>query len=284
MKNIAVVGGTASLSKYLIPVLAKKNEVILLGRKNCDLYCDLLEDLDSIKLPEEIEVLIHVAAAFKGSTDDEIVETEEVNALGTLKLCIAAKNAGVKHFILISSIYSNLRENSPNYNIYSISKRHAEDLALYYCKKYILPLTILRASPLYDTQSQYRYHQPLIFMMADKAEYGGNIEIYGKNDALRNYLHVEDFVTIISKVIENKVIGEYTCTYKDDITLSEIAEAAQKAFKKGGEILFIKDKQDIPDNISEYNAELYKKIGYYPKIDIECGMEKIAHFRQNGKI
>lgn len=283
MKKIAVIGGKSSLAKYLIPILAEKNEVISLGRKGCDFYCDLQDDLESIILPEGTDVVVHTAAAFKGTTDEEILETEEINAIGTLKICMSAQKAGVKHLILISSQYVLLDEDSLYYSIYSLSKLHSEHLAAYYCKENNLPLTILRPSQLYDNRDEYRKHQPLIYLMADKAQSGEDIQIYGQNDALRNYIHVKDLVEIISKTIENKVEGVYSVNYPQNYKLSEIAQAAQKAFNNGGAIVFLKDKSDIPDNIFDNNTELFEKIGFYPQIDIEAGMKKIADYRKDGE-
>lgn len=280
--KIAIVGGSSALAKYLIKSLIEKNEVISLGRKDCDLYCELQDNLDSITLPNNIDTVVHVAAAFNGKTDEEILAVEEINALGTLKACMAARKANVKHFILISSQYTVLSEESLYYSIYSLSKRHSEELAHYYCKMHNLPLTILRPTQIYDAKGAFKKHQPLIYLMADSAETGKDIFIYGRNDASRNYIQVEDLVKIITLVIERKCEGIFSCTNPKNVKLSEIAKSAQLAFNKGGNITFLKEKADIPDNIFDNNIELYKKIGFYPQIDIQAGMNKIAEFRQGG--
>lgn len=283
MKKIAVVGGASSLAKYLIPVLSKKNEVISLGRKDCDVYCDLQKDLETIIIPENTDVVVHIAAGFKGKTDEDIIQTEEINALGTLKICMAAKKTNVKHLILISSQYVKLEEDFLYYGIYSLSKRHSEELATYYCKQNNLPLTILRPSQLYDAKDEYRKSQPLIYLMTDKAQKGENIEIYGNNDALRNYIYVEDLAEIISRTIDLGIEGIYSCNFPKDYKLSKIAKVAQSAFNNGGEIVFLKDKQNIPDNVFDNKTDLYEKINFYPHIDIEIGMKKIAEYRKGGK-
>lgn len=283
MKKIAIVGGTSSLANYLIPVLSNGNEVITLGRKNCDVYFNLEDNLESIRVPAGVDVVVHTAAVNKGNTDEEIIKTEEINAIGTLKVCMAAKKAGVKHLIIISSQYATLSENSLYYNIYSISKRHSEELATYYCKQNNLPLTMLRPSQFYDAKDEYRKHQPLIYLMADKAENGDSIAIYGQNDALRNYIHIEDFVEIIHRTIEYQCDGIYSCNYPKNVKLSEIAKAAQTSFNNGGEIVFLSGKPDIPDNIFNNKTDLYEKIGFYPQIDIENGMKTIAEYREDSK-
>lgn len=283
MKKVAIVGGTSSLAKSLIPVLKKNGEVVTLGRENCDIYCDLQAGIDSIVIPENIDTVVHIAAAFKGNTDEEIIETEDVNSIGTLKICMASKKASVKHLVLISSQSAVLDENSPYYGVYSISKKHSEELAAYYCKSNNIELTILRPSQIYDEKGEFRKHQPLIYLMADNAQDGKDIAIYGQNDALRNYIHAEDLAEIIVRTIECQCKGVYSCNYPKDYRLSEIASAAQTSFNNGGKIVFLDDKADIPDNIFDNQVELYEKIGFYPQIDIETGMKKIAEYRKGCK-
>ena len=279
MKKITIIGGNSALAKYLIQTLSPGNKVISQGRKYCDFYCNLQDDVESIVIHDSPDVVICTAAAFNGKTDQEIVQTEDVNAIGTLKICIAAKRANVKHLILISSQSAILKENSLYYGIYSLSKRHAEELATYYCSMNHLPLTILRPSQIYDAKGEFRKHQPLIYLIADNAEIGKDITIYGSNDALRNCIYIEDLIEIINRVIERRCEGIYSCTNISDIRLSDIAKAAQCAFNAGGKILFLKDKIDIPNTISENKPDLYEKIGFFPKTDIVEGRKKIAKYR-----
>lgn len=274
--KIAVVGKNSSLANYLIPELSIKNEIIVFGRDNFDLR----DDINSINIPNEIDVLIHIAAAFSEKTDKELIETVEINSIGTLKICIAAKKAKVKHLIIISSLSAVLNKNSPYYTIYSISKKHSEDLAVYYCNINNIPLTILRPSQIYDSASYFRKHQPLIYLIMDRAEKGEDIEIYGNNDALRNYIYVDDFLQIIIKTIEKKVYGIFSCTYTSDIRIGEIAKIAQMNFKKGGRISFLREKENIVDNVFQKNNELYEIIDYYPRFDLSDGIKKILEYRK----
>lgn len=232
MKRIVVTGGTSALAQYLVPRLSEEYSVLSIGRKNCDLCFDLLENLDSFEIPKGTDVVVHTAASFGGSTDEEIIETEAVNALGTLKLCIAAHKAKVKHLVVVSSICATFNKDSAYYNIYSISKKHSEELAAYFCNDKKLPLTILRPSQIYDANGSFRKHQPLLYMMVDNAEAGKDISIFGTNDAMRNYIHVEDVCEIIYRVIKKHCLGIYPCLNPENIKLSDMARAAFSAFQK----------------------------------------------------
>lgn len=280
MKNVVVVGGTAALAKYLIPELSKEYNIISMGRNNCDIYCDLSDSLESLHFPEETDVVILVAASFEGITDGEMIQTIEVNALGTLKVCMAAYRARVRHIIVISSMSATLEKKSPYYSVYSISKKHSEDLAAYYCDSKSLSLTILRPSQIYDAKGEFRSHQPLLYVMADNAEIGNDISIYGANDAMRNYIHVEDLVQIIGFTIKTECVGIYSCINPRDIKLSDIAQAAFSAFNKGGNLVYLEEKNDIQHNVFFIDTSLYDKIGYYPKVDIFEGMKRLSDYRK----
>jgi nucleoside-diphosphate-sugar epimerase len=277
--RILIVGGNSTLGKSLKHSFSGTHEVLTAGRAHCDIVLDLSGPFESWDLPEDFDVLIHTAAVFGGRTDEEILATESINVLGTLKLCTAAARARCRHFILISSIFSVSGEEGRNHNIYALSKRHAEEVAGFYCSDHSLPLTILRPSQLYGTGNGFRKHQPFFYTMVDKAEKGEDITLYGSRDPRRNYIYIDDLTDIIVKVVEQKVEGIYPCTQTVDVTYSQIADAAFGAFKKGGKVCFSPDKPDIPDNVFEKNNSLYERINFFPKISIEEGLKRLANER-----
>ena len=171
--KVVIVGGTSSLGSALRMVLSESCEVITAGRTNCDLALDLTWPLEQrMVLPDDVDVIVHTAAHFGGKTAADIVEAENVNVLGTLKLCQAAASAKARHFILISSIFASLNEDSEHHSIYALSKRHAEDVARFVCATHSLPLTVLRPSQIYGAGPRFRAHQPFLHAMMDKAKKG----------------------------------------------------------------------------------------------------------------
>ena len=280
MSRVAVVGGTSALARRLIPALKGGHQVTTLGLRDCDIPCDLLDSVEKLRFPANTEAVVHLAAAFGGPTDEENLRAVEINAVGTLKVCVAAKLARVAHVVLISSLSAALSEASPYYGIYSITKRQAEELASDYCRRNSLLLTVLRPSQLYAEDEAFRRHQPLVYHMADRAEQGLNIQIYGNHDALRNYLHADDMANVVREVLEQGCGGIHSCTFPKDFALSDVAAAAQGAFGRGGNVAFQPDKPDIPDNVFGNNTELYERIGFIPSIDIWEGMRRLARHRR----
>lgn len=277
--RVLVVGGTSSLAKVLIPALKEIGEVLTAGRKGCDLTIDLAETGERFSLPLGIDVVVHTAAHFGGNTPEEVLEAENVNVLGTLRLCEASLQSGVKHFILISSIYAMLEQTSDYYSIYSVTKRHAEEASLFLCSRNDLPLTILRPAQLYGNTDDFGKHQPFLYAIAGKAQRGEDIFLNGRNDALRNFLHVDDLVQIILRVIERNVTGVYSCLFPENTSISKISRSAISAFDSVAKIIFLADKEDIKSNVFPIEDTLYQKIKFFPTVDIESGMKLIAKNR-----
>ena len=278
--KVLIVGGNSNLGEVLKKTLKGYFKIISAGRNNCDCFIDLNDSPDKIIFPEGVDVIIHCAAHFGGASDREILEAESVNVLGTLKLCQAAVRNRVKHFIFISSIFTKAQENSRQKNIYTISKRHAEELVDFYMSKRAITFTILRPSQFYGDTNIYRFHQPFFYSILDKAEKNEDVVFYGSNDARRNFIHVEDVASIIIKVIQTRTIGIFACQQIHHVRYSEIANAAITAFSSYSTIRFDKSKPDIPDNITPIDNSLYLAIGYYPSISIQEGINRVATYRR----
>ncbi|WP_309640373.1 NAD(P)-dependent oxidoreductase [Flavobacterium sp.] len=275
--KVLIVGGTSSIAQALQPKLAEFCEVITAGRTNCNITLQLSDSIENITFPNDVDVVIHTAAHFGGKTAAEIIEAENINVLGTMKLCQAAVNASVKHFMYISSIFSNASPNDNNYSVYSISKKHSEELATYYCSLNNLPLTILKPSHLYGLQDGFRKHQPFFYSILDKAKNNEDLSLYGNNDPIRNFLFIEDLTDIIVKVMQQKVTGSFSCTQMNDVTYTQIAAAAYKIYGTNGKVSFLNDKPDIPSFKYDKDDALYQKIGFFPQVNLEQGIQKLAN-------
>jgi nucleoside-diphosphate-sugar epimerase len=278
--KILIVGGTSSLAHALKPVLSEFAEVITAGRTGCDVHLDLSDPVERIELPRDIDVVINAAASFGGKSFEEMLQTESVNVLGVLKLCQSCTKAQIKHLVLISSIFACLDNSSRFYSIYSLSKKHAEEIAQLHSSMFGLPLTILRPSQFYGVGEVYRKHQPFLSTIIEKAAKGEDILIYGSNDALRNFIHVEDVAKILALVIQRKIEGTYSCMNIENVSYSEVASAAIEAFGSKSAIKFVKEQPDIPNNIFDPDDLLFRLIDYYPQISILLGMKKEAAFRK----
>lgn len=272
--NVLIAGGLSSVAQAVIPSLRQYAQVTTAGRRQCDIVIDLAAD--QLRLPSSLDTVLHTAAHFGGKSLKDFVDAIHVNVTGTLKLCAASAEAGATHFVFISSIYSQMHPNSQYYSVYALSKRLAEEALSELCSRLQMNLTILRPAPLYGDHESFRRHQPFFYSLADKAEKGEEITLFGTHDAKRNFLHIDDLTRIIVEVIRLKITGTYSCQFPSDTSLSEIAQAAIDAFASSSQIKFLEDKDSVTDNIFPIDTSLYEKLNLYPVINVADGMKRLA--------
>lgn len=274
--KVLIIGGKSSLGIELIKALNPNHEVITAGRGGCDLYVDLSLPLD-LDMNIECDVVVLSAAKFGGEDFPSFEENVNINVVGTVRAIEMANKMKAKHFLLISSMSALQDSRSPFYGIYSITKRQSEEVAEFICNSIKMPLTILRPSQLYGENDSFKKHQPLIYRIIQCVTQNKEITLYGKHNAIRNYLHVSDFNEIIRRVIDLKVNGKFDCVNTQNTSIIDVAKAAISAFKSKSKYLFDLSKEDIIDNSFEADVSFYEKINFQPRITIEEGMRRIAN-------
>jgi nucleoside-diphosphate-sugar epimerase len=277
--RVLIVGGTSSLAQTLIPLLRERCELLTAGRNGCDVELDLSSH--DIQIPSGIDCVVNMAAAFGGKESTDTLQAMDVNVLGVIKLCHASSKENAKHFVHISSVFSDLKSVSPFFGAYSLSKRHSEDVAQFCSREFRLPVAILKPSQIYGVGPGFRKHQPFLYTIMDKAQSHEDIDFFGSNDPLRNFIHAQDVAKIISAVIAMKIEGTYHCVNPDNVTYSQIAAAAVSAFESKSKVKFLKDKPDIPNNGFVCDETLFRLVDYFPRISTAQGMQiEAAHRRQ----
>jgi len=280
MKSL-VIGSTSVVGKAVAQALSRCGPVKLAGRREADITFDLSSPVPCA-CDEHFDVVVLAAADFGGRQPDDLVRAELVNSVGALAACRLAEQCGARHFILLSSRSACDQTTDPYFGIYSLSKRHAEEVASLYCQERGMALTVLRISQVYDDGGQCRLHQPLLYAIADKAQAGRTVELYGSNDARRNYVHLSDLAEVCARLAERGVAGLYNCGHPESLRLSEIAQAAFEAFGKPVDVRFLPEKSDIPD-LPPFDCahQLYEQIGFTPRIDVRRGFELMRAHREN---
>ena len=281
--KILIIGSTSTIGRAIAGICSQIGTVHTAGRRDADLVVDLADVHVFPEPKDDHDVVIHAAADFGGTTDEDFLRAEITNAGGTLIACRLAHRSKARHFVLISSVSAAFTEADPFWNIYGISKHHAEEVAQYFCSKRGMALTVLRPSQVYDVAGECRRHQPLFYQMVDQAARGEDITIFGVHDAVRNYLFLDDLAEIVKQVVLNRPEGAYTCASSHPVRLSEVAEAAFAAFNRGGRVLFDPNRPALPDLVIPEDTRLYDALGISPKVDVREGMARIAAFRNSDK-
>ena len=277
--KVLIIGGKSSLGIELKKTLIPYFQVFTAGRSDCDFNLDLSYNCD-LEIDFKCDVVILTAAVFGGNNFTAYEENIIVNVLGTTRSINLANKFGARHFILISSMSIFLNKISTNYKIYSLTKKHSEEIAEFVANSIQMPLTILRPSHLYSENNSFKNHQPLLYKIIESVEMNKDIIFHGTKNSIRNYLHVNDFNEIIRKVIDLKVFGNFNCVNTKHETLIEIFNAAINAFNSNSKYYFDNSKDDIFDSVFKADFDFFKKIDFKPRINIINGMKMIASARK----
>lgn len=267
------------LGRRVIGRLSAQHQIISAGRKgNPDVQMDLKDENPLLAPGVTCDVLIHCAASFENDTVAGAYANERVNALGAFHAATLAEHFHCKHMVYISTIFAYQNEDNQYNGSYGISKAHGEDNLALCCRILKIGYTCLRVSQIYDEQGESRRHQPFFYHIIDKAMRGEDILFYGTKDRLRNYIFVEDVVSVIERIISSGIVGTYPLIFPRSYTLREIAETAYKVFQKPGRIAFLREKPDIPGVFIPPVSDLEAKIAFTPQTDLDKGMSLIRDY------
>ncbi|MGY8822044.1 MAG: NAD-dependent epimerase/dehydratase family protein [Pseudomonadales bacterium] len=162
--------------------------------------------------------VVHLAAvaSVQASVDDP-VGTHQSNLVGTLNLCEAMREAGVRRVVFASSaaIYGNngegqpIDEDTPKAPLtpYAADKLASEHYLDFYRRQHGLEPAVFRFFNIYgprqDPSSPY---SGVISIFTERAQKGLPIAVYGDGQQTRDFLYVGDLVELLLQALELPVV------------------------------------------------------------------------------
>jgi len=219
VSRIVITGASGNIASFIINTLSKQNyELFGIDILDCDYNIPFskisLNNPEIIKLIKKDDIVIHLGAIScpcKNQHDPQ--NAYNTNVLGTLNLLEACRIVGIKHFIFSSTaqVYENLDPPFIEDNIlkpdliYSLGKKHCEDIIIAYNKIYKIPYTILRIYNVYgQIENKNQMSMPLIpYLIATFKKYEQPI-LYSTGYQKRDYIYIKDLVNFICLIIENE--------------------------------------------------------------------------------
>jgi len=252
LNNILIIGASGFIGHYILTHFSEKFQCKGISRKD---KVDISDYSTLQNIDFSPEIIIH-AAAYLGADMEESFKT---NVLGTFNICKYAKDKGVKHVVLLSSI--SIYENAKNeyFNNYAKSKKHAEDIAINYCKEHNIQLTVLRLGQVYDEQGVGERSQKMLYSFIDTIKKHNKISIYGKKNPIRNFINIKDVLLVLENVLIKKQYGIFDIINEKSHTISEIAYMIFDILKISPKIEYLENEKDIPSiYVPPCNYELEK--------------------------
>lgn len=255
--RILVTGGTGFVGRHLVPALAAAHEVTCIVRDASDaglpttvqlLETDLTDPGFGDSLPQEVEVVVHLAQAY-ASFPDRATDLFLVNAVSTHWLAEWARRSGVRRFVLASSgsIYrpaaEPLTEGAPTLPAgYHPATKLVSELILEHYRPYFA-VAVLRLFAPYGQGQTNR----MIPRMFEAIRAGAPITLSRGGEPRINPIHVDDLVPIMVRSVEDT--GSYTVNVGGDepVSIRQLADMIGR--EVGREPVFVERDGEVSGDL-----------------------------------
>ncbi len=230
------------------------------------------------------DAVVHFAA--ETHVDRSILDGStfiQTNVLGTQCLMDAAREAGIKRFVLVSTdeVYgsaqagkkfteeSPLAPNSP----YAASKASADLLARAHFRTFRFPVIITRCT---NNYGPYQYPEKFIPLMLTRAAKGQSIPVYGDGRQVRDWIWVKDHCAGLDVALRKGRAGEiYNFGAGNELTNLEIARHILRLLGKPESLLeFVQDRPGHDRRYALDSEKARRELGWTPKTNLEEGLEQ----------
>lgn len=225
MSCTIVIGGSGFIGRFLAKqLIASGREVYVVGRKECAARalpegCGYISGdygnahaLREILRPECEVIDLAYSTVPKTSFEDPLYDLTS-NLPSSVTLLQEALRVGVRRVVLVSSggtVYGSVEslpitENDPTRPIspYGITKLAVERYAMMYHWNKGLPVIVVRPSNAYGEDQRVGTGQGFLAAAIDAILSKRDIEIYGEQGTIRDYIHVTDVASGILSALEN---------------------------------------------------------------------------------
>jgi UDP-glucose 4-epimerase len=275
MKNVLVIGGSGFLGSHVADELtATGHRVRIYDRIPSPWLRDGQEMvvgdvLDAASLAAAVsgsEIVYNFAAlADLNQALDKPIDTIRINVLGNANVLEACRTGGVKRFVYASTVYVYSREGG----FYRCSKQAAEHYVEEYRRAFGLDYTILRYGSLYGPRAD---ESNGLYRIVRNALETGVLRYEGSQDALREYIHVEDAAK--ASVV---ALGEEFCnqsvvlTGQEPMRVHDLLEMLAEILGLSGAVEFVEGDQ--PGHYVRTPYAYQPKLGrkYVPPMHVDLG-------------
>ncbi len=249
-KVVAVTGAHGFIGSAIVRKLRENNiRVIEISRRA---GVDILNFPQLLTALKDANYIINTAA-LDGNSDYKhrnSVEILNTNIRITTSLLAAASQLHIYDLTFLSSavVYgqNNNQVFDEKFNViengnqlldgYALSKRLSELLVQEFSSKYCGQVLIPRPTNIYGKNDP---HMRVIEALSNKISAGEKISILGDGTQLRNFIYIEDFVSILFQLIESDVTGILNVASTERIQVIELARLIAKILHKKLEIDYV---------------------------------------------
>jgi UDP-glucose 4-epimerase len=310
--RIMVTGAGGFIGSHLADRLAADNDLVLVDdfsvglrenvahlgeRANVRLVeADVCDRAAMQALMEGVDVVFHMAISCLRTSINHPFLSHDVNAGGTLSVCLAAHGRRVKRLVYVSSseVYGSaqtvpMSETHPcaPMTVYGASKLAGEHYALACLRTYGLPVSVIRPFNTYGPREPYQgLRAEVIPRFILQLTAGKAPVIYGDGAQTRDFTFVDDTVTgIVAAGACDALVGDVVnVAYGQEISIARIADLLAELVT-GGRIAPVRAEPRPGDVLRHYadTTKAHRLLGFTPTVDIETGLGRtVEWFRAQG--
>ena len=238
------------------------------------------------------EAVVHFAAeSHVDRSIDDAAPFISTNVLGTQVVLDAARKAGVRRFVHISTdeVYgalglegvfteeTPLRPRSP----YAASKAAGDLLAQAYLETHHLPAMVVRPS---NNYGPFQFPEKLIPVMVTNLVEGRKVPVYGRGENVRDWLFVEDCCRGVATVLERGQPGQaYNIGGESERHNIDVVRLVVGQMGRGEEAIeFVPDRPGHDFRYALDNAKIRRELDWRPETEFEDGLSRtVDWYRRN---
>ena len=277
IKKVLVTGGQGFIGSHVISkLLGRGYQVVSFDRRFCkpvkgvkNFVADIRDKNAVDQAVFDCDGVIHLAGILGTSeTLQHIIETNEINIMGTLNVFEAVKKYGKRCvYITLPDVW---------HNVYAITKRTAKDFALLYNREFGTHINVVRGFNVYGEGQKFKPVRKFAPSFIIRAIMGQPLQVYGDGSQLVDLVYVGDTAEILVRALElDKVADEVidAGSGKGE-PLIKVAKLISGMLKAKIEFLPMRPGETSKAIIRGDTAILHKWLGKFKFTPIEIGMKK----------
>jgi UDP-glucose 4-epimerase len=230
------------------------------------------------------EVVFHLAASVGNKRSIEHpIDDCQINALGTLNVLEAARQAGVRKIVYSSSagIFGELktlpiREDHPidPDSPYGATKLAGEKLCLAYAKLYDLEAVCLRYFNVYGPHQRFDAYGNVIPIFVFEILRGRPITVFGDGEQTRDFINVADVVQAnLKAAMSVGTSGAFNIGSNTRITINELVKQIKAAIDLEAEVRYGPPRAgDVRDSLADITAA-QEAFEFQPQVGLTEGLK-----------
>jgi UDP-glucose 4-epimerase len=311
-RTILVTGAAGFIGSHLADRLAGGSDLVLVddfstgqrenlseleGTGNVRVVVADVRDRDRMRgLCEGVDVVFHLAASCLRTSSSQPFLSHEVDAGGTLGVCLAARDCGVERLVTVSSseVYGTARsvpmaETHPlePASVHGASKLAGERYALACHRTWGLPVTVVRPFDTYGPREPCQgARSGVIPRFILQLEAGRAPRVHGDGSQTRDLTYVDDTVRGLVLAAEcDELVGDVVNVARgQEVSIQHLAELLAAVTGRRGTPAEHRARR--PGDLDRQLADVSKArelLGFEPRVDLEKGLAStVEWFRASG--